>query len=108
MPSAIMIMLGFFIGAMVTSVVGRWVALVVESLKGPMAHPRRMAALISLFHAGPWMIVAVAVFGYFEYSKQWAQLLGIGILAWAVFIAVFGLRIRANIRKREMEKRNAA
>src|SRR5258705_4968800 len=107
-PSAIMIMLGFFIGPAVTAVVGRWVALVVETLRGPTPHPRRMAALVSLFHAGPWMVVAVAIFGYFEYSEQWAQLLGIGIVAWAVFIALFGLRIRAKIRKREMEKRNAA
>jgi hypothetical protein len=89
-------------------VVGRWIALVIDTLKGPTPHPRRMAILISLFHAGPWMLVAVAIFSYFEYSERWARLLGVGIIVWAVFAAYFMLAARANAKKRKAENRDAA
>ena len=102
-----MVMLGCMVGAMLTSVVGRWIALVLDTLKGPTLHPRRIAALISLFHAGPWMLVVVAVFGYFEHSKQWAQLLGVGIVVWPVLFAFLMYRVRAAVRKRQEEKQNA-
>ena len=68
-PSAFMIMLGFFVGAMLASMVGP---------------------------------------GSLEHSKQWAQFIGIGIIARADFIALFALRLRAKIRKREVEKQNAS
>ena len=101
-------MVGTMVGALLTSFVARWVALVIETLRGPSAHPRRMAALVSLFHAGPWLLVAVAIFGFFEYSERWAQLIGVGIIVYTVFIAYFMQRVQANVRKRRAEKQNAA
>ena len=106
--SAMMIMVGFMVGALLASFVARWAALVIETLKGPSAHPRRMAALVSLFHAGPWLLVAVAIFGFFEYSERWAQLVGVGIIVYAVFIAYFMYRLRAKARENRAEKQNAA
>jgi len=107
-PSVVIVLCGFTVGALLTSFVGRWVILLRETLKSDVPHPGRMAVLVSLFHAGPWLIVVVAVFACYEYSERWAQLLGVGILAWGALIAQFLYRHRALKRKRQEEERNAA
>ena len=94
----LMINVGFIAGATLTSFIARWIALVVDTLKQPIPHPRRMAVLVSLFHAGPWMLVVVAIFAYFTYSERWAQLVGIGIVAWGIFVTTFLRRIQARRR----------
>jgi hypothetical protein len=97
---------GVILGVTITSMVMRWVLLVAETLKSPTPHPKRTAVLISLFHAGPWTLVVVGLFVYFVHSKAWAQLLGAGMLIWAVIFAVIAYRIRA--RKQARDAQNAA
>ncbi len=52
------------------------------------------------------MLVVVGLFVYFAHSKEWAQLLGAGILVWAVIFPVIAYRIRA--RKASEDTQNAA
>jgi len=101
-----LIIFGMFLGTMLTSMLGRWVLLVRETLRSPTPHPRRMAILVSLFHVGPWILVVFGLFAVFEYSQRWAQLLGVGILVWLIVFAF--LLYRMQLRKRDREKGDAA
>lgn len=101
-----LVFFGVMLGAILTSMVGRWVYLVTETLKSSTPHPKRVAVLVSLFHAGPWMLAAVGIFAYFQYSEPWAPFLGIGVLVWFGIFAFFMGRIRAS--KRVREKRSVA
>ena len=85
---------GFFAGAVLTSVVGRWIMLVRETAAMSSPHPWRMAALISLFHAGPWLLVALGIFVYYEWSEEWLKWIAAGIVAWSVFVGQFVYQVK--------------
>jgi zinc transporter ZupT len=49
-------------------------------------HPWRMVVLTSLFNAGPWLLVVVALFVYYEHSAPWAVWFFGGAAVWLVYV----------------------
>jgi hypothetical protein len=66
-------MIGFIAGHLLSALLISWGRAVVEVRRvHESSHPGRMVVLTSLFNAGPWALVAAAIFAYYEYSQPWA------------------------------------
>ena len=86
--------IGFFAGYMFLAAVLRWVAVVWEMARIPQPDGSRrfslpMAASVSAFHSGPWMILASGVLVYFVHAEKWFPpfMVGAGLAA-VVFASV--------------------
>ena len=96
---------GLIAGNIVLAVIWHWIRAIFEVLKtGEPAHRWRRVALTSLFNGGPWMIVAVGIFVYYEHSEPWAPWFLGGAAAW---MALLGFLV-AVTRRRVRGNRNAA
>jgi len=80
--------IGFFAGYMFLAAVLRWVAVVWETARTSQPDGSRrfsfpMAASVSAFHSGPWMILAVGVAVYFVHAESWFPpfIIGAGLAA---------------------------
>ena len=100
-----MLMVGFFAGNVIAASLVHWFVAVSETLKLPSPHRWRLAILGSFFNSGPWMLVVVGLFVYFESGAPWARWLCAGAFAWVVFVGWTAYSAWARNRKR---KENAA
>jgi hypothetical protein len=110
-PFAILavVVAGFFAGNLVFVAVIRWVHLVVEArnqiaaVEGRRAASGKVAMLAScqsLFHSGPWLLIAVGYFAYQVYSESWAPWLFAGFCGSVVFLGSVITHAATRIRKR--------
>ena len=107
---------GFMAGMVLSSFLVRWLAVVAEAwpqVSGPRAERPSWGRVLltvasrSLFHSGPWLVVAVAFFAYQVHSKPWAEWLFWGAGVSVFFMATVTIRVAHRIFKRRRQ-RNAA
>ena len=95
---------GFMAFAIFSATVSSWLRAIVEVKRDHPNHPWRMAALTSLFNAGPWFVVVAGLFLYYERSAPWLP----WFIGGAIFQFLYFAALMIYVRKRANRKRNAA
>jgi xanthine/uracil permease len=96
-------MIGFLIGNLLFSKVGMWIATIYEITKdgGDGSKGARLAAAIFL-GAGPWFLIATAMFAVYVHSESWAPPIFVGTVIAIIFFSLFAVYLaRKARRKRE-------
>jgi hypothetical protein len=98
--------IGFFAGYMFLTALLRWVAVVWETARlprpdGPRNFSFAMAAAVSAFHSGPWMIVAAAVLVYFVHAEAWFRPVIVGAGRAAVAFASVVVRLLRHLNTKD-------
>jgi hypothetical protein len=103
--TALVVLAGWFAGSLVFVAMARWAFLLPSKiaeramLRKPGGKAATFAAIAvrSLLHAGPWLLITVAVIAYGVRNEPWAMWLyvgfGIALLMFGVPVAVVALRL---------------
>ena len=98
-------MVGFLLGQLLFSKVGRWLATIYSISKSEDqsngATKARRIALASALNSGPWFVVAYAVFAYYAHAKVWALPIFVGTIVAIVLFAAFGLHMWRKFKRRK-------
>jgi hypothetical protein len=99
-------MIGFLIGNLLFSKVGMWIATIYEIAKNHSEGSKaaRLASAIFL-SAGPWFLIATAMFAVYVHSESWAPPIFVGALIAITFFSVFSAYL---IRKARQKREHAA
>jgi hypothetical protein len=85
-------MIGFFLGNLLFSAVGRWIAtlytIAKDRTKAGARSKNWKIASVTLLSSGPWMLVVVPFFAYHVHSKTWAMWLFAGVFTSILFFSV--------------------
>jgi O-antigen ligase len=80
---------GVVAGNVLVAILWHWFRAIAEVVNTPPSEGRwRRAALTSLFNSGPWVLLVVALFMYYEHSAPWAPWFFGGAIAWAIFMSI--------------------
>ena len=104
-PSILWIFGGTFAGNVLMSLLGSWYRAIIEVRKSGGSPNRWPVVLaVSLFNAGPWALVAAAIFTCYEISAPWAPWFFSGAFAWIAFpLTLFAIGNRRRARRNESE-----
>ena|SRR5690349_21566447 len=86
-PGLVWLFGGTIAGNVLFSLLGAWYRAILEVTKdGGFRHRWAMVVGVSLFNAGPWALVAAAIFTYYEISAPWAPWFFGGAFVWVMFV----------------------
>jgi hypothetical protein len=92
-------MIGFLIGNLAFSRVGHWVVALHQIAKDDSVTAKTgKIASVTLLSAGPWFVVAVAVFAYFVHSESWSTPIFIGAFVAIAFFSALAVHFARKAR----------
>ena len=76
-----LLLAGFAVGSLVFSLEVRWVGMLLFAFKERTSSSLGKLVLLSLLSSGPWVLVVIGVFAYYEYRQLWARWVFVGFCA---------------------------
>jgi hypothetical protein len=99
-------MIGFLVGNLLFSKVGMWIATIYAIAKdGAESSKGARLASATFLSAGPWFLVATAMFAVYVHSKSWAPPIFAGAVIAITFFSLFAVYL---VRKARREREHAA